>query len=214
MFFRWQNSFTLDKLSHSLCLTFLVSCYHVTGVMTFCIIIIRNFNLSRFFSEFLCWDSIFYQKSLPIQLLLYPLEGGFVRAAEGVQVDAIGELGEDVGFVLGDGLQELAYVIAGAQLELSRQLALDRRLYDDVQDAAAVIDADVQLLRHLLHPAVLTDDAPHETLPLPCQDIALGGGGDVRTTGTEEGYISNDDLSADVKLFGQGGCADGLFFRL
>lgn len=102
MFFRWQNSFTLDKLSHSLCLTLLVSCYHVTGVMTFCIIIIRIFNLSRFFSEFLCWDSIFYQKSLPIQLLLYPLEGGFVRAAEGVQVDAIGELGEDVGFVLGD----------------------------------------------------------------------------------------------------------------
>ena len=111
--------------------------------MTFCIIIIRNFNLSRFFSEFLCWDSIFYQKSLPIQLLLYPLEGGFVRAAEGVQVDAIGELGEDVGFVLGDGLQELAYVIAGAQLELSRQLAIDRMLYDDVQDAAAVIDAEV-----------------------------------------------------------------------
>ena len=95
--------------------------------MTFCIIIIRIFNLSRFFSEFLCWDSIFYQKSLPIQLLLYPLEGGFVRAAEGVQVDAIGELGEDVGFVLGDGLQELAYVIAGAQLELSRQLeAMER----------------------------------------------------------------------------------------
>ena len=62
--------------------------------MTFCIIIIRNFNLSRFFSEFLCWDSIFYQKSLPIQLLLYPLEGGFVRAAEGVQVDAVCQSGQ------------------------------------------------------------------------------------------------------------------------
>ena len=44
-----------------------------------------------------------------------------------MQVDAVGELGEDVGFVLGDGLQELAYVIAGAQLELSRQLeAMER----------------------------------------------------------------------------------------
>ena len=77
-----------------------------------------------------------------------------------------------------------------------------------------MIDADVQLLSHLLHPAVLTDDAPHETLPLPCQDVALGGGGDVRAAGAEEGNVPDDDLSADVELFGQSGRADGFFFRL
>ena len=179
--------------------------------MTFCIIIIRIFNLSRFFPEFLCWDSIFYQKSLSIQLLLDPLEGCLVGAAEGVQVDAVGELGEDVGFVLGDGFQELAHVIAGAQLELSRQLAIDRMLYDDVQDAAAVIDTDVQLLRHPLHPPMLAHDAAHHAAPFPCQDVTLGGGGDVCAAGAEEGNVPDDDLSADVELFGQSGRADGFF---
>ena len=119
-----------------------------------------------------------------------------------MEVDAAGQVAEGPGGAGTGAVEELLHVIAGGELELTYQLAVDRMLHHHVQHGAAVIHADLELPLHLLG-GVADGHGVEFPRILPIQKIAPGRGGDGFAPRPKEGNVPHNDLSADSVLFGQ-----------
>ena len=98
------------------------------------------------------------------------LIGGLVRAGEGVQMHAAGELGQGGGPV--HALHELIHVQTAGQVQGSGKLPVDWVLHDDVHHGTAAVHHGVELVPCLLG-RVYTGDAAQQAMEQAHSDYAV-----------------------------------------
>ncbi len=123
---------------------------------------------------------------------------------EGVEVDPVGQLGEEVGARTAGRLGPGGNVGPGFDLELGAQLAVDGVLDDDVDDPDAEVDEGGQLGLGLGGAMSDGDDGSGEVgRGSRDEQIAADGGDDRPASGSEDGNVVDDRLAAHSELPGE-----------
>lgn len=125
-----------------------------------------------------------------------------------MQVKPLCELGEGNRVRLAAAVDKLGYVIPAGDVNGGGELAVYRVLHNDIQHGAPLVHNGVELLLHLVAAVAAGKGTHHVTVRL-WEEISPWGGGDLQTSGPEQGHVAHNDLPADRQLLGQGGGTDG-----
>lgn len=154
------------------------------------------------------FNCLFIEKPQLFQCLAYPIGALLVPAGDRMKVKSLCELGEGDRLRLAAAVDELGNFIPVGDMKRGGELAVDRVLHDDVQHGAALIHNGVELLLHLVG-TVAAGKGTHNGAVRLWKQVSPGSGGDLQSSGPEQGHVSHNDLPADRQLLGQGGGADG-----
>ena len=180
-----------------------------TGVKTHVnSIVIKMYRLSTVFLTF-------QQNTQISQSILHPGIGIGVGAGDGMQVDAFGQQRQRGGSLFPAAFNKLSNLITVGELKRAGKLTIDGVVHHYVNNSAALIHDNVQLVFHLVTP-MAAGKGSDQTGGLAGQHIATGRGGDVHAAGPKQSHVTYNNLAADGKQTGKGGGADraiGLFQR-
>lgn len=119
-------------------------------------------------------------------------------------MDAVGKLGQEVGALPARGVRPGTHVGRGMEVELASELAVDRMLDDDVDDANAEIDDGQELSLGFRRPVSDGDDgAVRQAAGVGGDQIAPDGGDDRLAGRSEDGHVVDDRLAADPECLGE-----------